>query len=346
MILIPKNRDFIAPQSIPLSLGMMGLYKYEAVNKFSGKKRLLVDWHENAILDAGRNIMATSSNWAGAGSSCQVGTNSTPATKADTQLLGYVFGSNTVQAHTWGSQATPPYYSWDLTTYRFGVGDAEGNISEAGVGWSTASGPFLISRARVVDGSGNPTTAVVLADEFLDVSYELRYYPPLDDTLGTVTLDGLVYDTVTRASLVTSSNGNAGQTMGQRSLFPSDWQAYDGALGDITQAPSGAFAACDNSDQFNLAYNNNSYEIDMQCNCGTGGWNLGAGIRCIRIRTNAGDFQTSFTRQGGGGETIPKTASFTMAMVWRLGWVEAATLLPATGTYVVTGQAADLTYVP
>ena len=46
----------------------------------------------------------------------------------------------------------------------------------------------------------------MLSTEFLDLTYELRYYPPLIDVLGTITLDGVVYDTTLRAASVTNAD--------------------------------------------------------------------------------------------------------------------------------------------
>ena len=96
-----------------------------------------------------------------------------------------------------------------------------------------------------------------------------------------------------------------------------------GALDDPT--PNVVPAACDNANQFNLAYASLTYYVDMQCDCGPTGWNLGApGIRTIRIRTTAGDFQTQFGEDPGAlGNTIPKDVNFTMSLIWRLGWGEA-----------------------
>ncbi len=290
------------------------------VYEYLGTRRVVVDWFPNQMLDVGRNIMATSSNWAGAASKCQVGGNNTPSLSTDTQLLGFVAGTAVTQVSSKGAQASTPYYGWDQQTYRFAEGAAQGNLSEVGVGWDVIDGPYLITRALIVDGSDNPTTATVLSDEWLDVTYQLRYYPPLEDVEGTVTLNGTVYDTLTRASAVNAVLGdNIGILIGQLSPGVSSWVAYDGNIGSMIQAPSGASANCDNDDQFNLAYSNNSYRIDMQCDCGITGWNLGAGIRSIRGSTTAGNFQTQFDAQSGGA-TIPKTVDFTMSMVWRVSW--------------------------
>ena len=60
----------------------------------------------------------------------------------------------------------------------------------------------------------------------------------------------------------------------------------------------------------------------MQSPTGILGWNLGAGIRCVEIQTTAGMYQTQFTRQGGGDETVPKDIDSTMRLEWTLGWTE------------------------
>lgn len=322
MLILPKHKEIEVPCG-QMTVGMIGRFRMDATNIHTGKKRELVPWFKNKMLDSGRNNLVTQNNWAYSGSKCHVGAGTNAALATDTALQTFVASTSTVQAQSFGAQSSPPYYGWSLITYRFAVGVATGNLSEVGVGWGT-SGATLITRARIVDGMGDPTTITVLGDEVLDVTYELRYYPPLTPVNGTVTLNGITYNTVSTAAEVNNAStqgGNMGQTMGQYSLFTSDWQAYDGALGTIIQNPSGVSAACDNATQFNKAYVNNSYYVDMQCNCGITGWNLGNGIRSIRIRTNAGSFQTSFTAQGTGF-TIPKTVNFTMIMVWRLAWIE------------------------
>jgi hypothetical protein len=160
-----------------------------------------------------------------------------------------------------------------------------------------------------------------LFDEWLDVTYQLRYYPPLEDVEGTITLDGVVYDTLTRASVVNTSADKIGLAIGILTGpgAPVTWRAYDGNIGTVLQAPSGTSDLNDNSDQFNQTYINNSYETDIKVDAGIAGWNLGAGIRSIQIVTNAGAFQTQFNAQSGGA-TIPKDIDHFMDLTWRLSW--------------------------
>lgn len=320
-----------------------------AVLEIPGSRRILSealgpDEKPNKLLTAGLNVLATQSGWM---DDCQVGSGLSQPLKSQTGLETWVAGTSTIQNDTSGAQATRPYFGWRRRTYRFAEGVAAGNLSEVGVGWATTAGANLICRHRTVNAQNQETTITVLSTEWLDVTYELRYYPPLVDVAGTVTLDGTVYDTITRASQVTSSSiwgDRIGSLMGQYSNSSSDWNAWTGEPGDITQAPNGTSAACDNANQTNEAYSNNSFEIVMVCNTGPTGWNLGGGFRTLRISTTAGNFQTRFGAQGGGDGTVPKDSNYTMQMKWTLSWAELIALFGVTGTYSVTGSDATLTH--
>lgn len=316
MLILPK-KEIIVP--VNLTVGMKGFLRLRTIDKFSGKCRIDTGWFPNTLLDSGLNIMADRSDWM---DHCQVGTDNTAPNSSDTGLLGHVAGTNDVQIETNGREATAPYFGWKRKTFRFAVGTVAANLNEVGVGWAN-TGSTLISRALILDPIlQTPVTITPLADELLDVMYELRYYPPLVDvTSPQVILDGATYDTVTRASEVTDAawSANIGSAMGWATSI--NWDAFDGAIGDILQAPSGNVVNHSGSGPFDSAYSNNSFEIDMNINCASAGWNLGAGIRCIRIETTAGRYQTSFTNASGGA-TIPKTTDFTMFMQWALGWTE------------------------
>jgi hypothetical protein len=319
MHIIQPNREILMP--IGLRFGMKGFMRWQLRNKFSGKIRYDTGFFPNQILTAGRNNMYTQANWL---THCHVGTSSTPPTAGDTQLGGFVVSTSTIVSTTDGTQGAAPYFGWKRKTFRFAVGAGHGgnNLSEAGVGWA-GSGSTLVSRALIIDPITQlPTTITPLTDEILDITYEMRYYPPLIDASNSVTLDGVNYDTLTRASIVTSEvwSDNIGSRIGYRS-GPNYWAAYDGSIGSITTAPSGTLADISGGSLANEAYINNSYEIVMVATCGPGGWNLGSGIRCLTLWTTAGSYQTQFT-SNPGGTTIPKDTNYQMIMKWTLGWDE------------------------
>lgn len=286
-----------------------------------GTRRVVLPWFKNTFLDIGRENIPAEVNWL---TWCQVGTNSQVPSPSDTGLYGFLASTNVIQATSSAAQGTEPYYGWLRNTYRFAAGDTAGNLNEVGIGWGPGPTPSeIVARTLTVDPTGTPTPVVPLPDEVLDVLYELRYYPMLGDVAGTVTLDGLVYDTLTRASTVNldPQYRSIGFQMGVSTAADSnDFRAYDGELGTVLQTPSATETANIEGTPYNYTYGPNNYYIDMEAQCGANGWNLAAGIRSVTFTTRGGRFQTRFGRQGGGDETIPKTSGQTMALTYRLNW--------------------------
>jgi hypothetical protein len=323
VIYIP-DRTIVKP-FIHLNVGMKGMLRIQVWRPDDVLHRCRIDtgWFPNKILDNGRNNMATQASWL---THCHVGTDSTPPSASDTQLLGFVVATNTVVETTSGAQPSSPYYGWLRKTYRFAQGAGHGgqNLSEAGIGWGD-SGSTLISRALIVDPITQlPTTVTPLADEILDVTYELQYHPPAGDTANTISLAGTTYDTTTRAALVTSDiwKDHIGTAIGAYAPTTGSWAAYDGDLGSVTQNPNGLSAGIDfTANVTNQAYSNNSYQIVMQALCGPNGWNLGSYAQCIAFYTKAGAYQTKF-ESDPGLNPVPKTTSYTWDMEWILSWTE------------------------
>lgn len=313
MIIQPK-KELILPAS--MTTGMRGFYRVQ-IRRPDGRIRFDTDWYENTILDSGRNYIATANFM----TSCQVGTDNTAPNANQTALLGHHAGTTDITTTDEGNQAVSvPYYAWKRKVFRFAVGTVAANLTEVGVGWGT-TGSTLFSRAFILDpDTQNPTTITPLIDEILDVQYELRYYPPQTDvTTPQVTLDGILYDTITRGAEVNSQYWS--QSIGNKvqATDGDNWTAYDGNIGTLLQNPSGTGDGNNSGGIGTSSYQNNSYELDVYANVPSTDWNVG-GIRSIRIRTTAGSFQTQFS-SNPGGNTIPKTGSFTMFMEWRLSWV-------------------------
>ena len=321
-MLINPTKELILPLGV--QIGMKGFIRVQLINKFSGKCRWDSGFFPNKILDSGRNIMATQTSWI---SYCHVGTDNTTPAAVQTGLLGRVAYTNTIRSTVTGT-STSPYFGWKRRTFRIPVGAGQGgqNLSEAGIGYGSAVNN-LISRALIIDPiTQAPTTVTPLADELVDVTYELRYYPPLVDVTQSVVMDSVTYDTVTRAAEVTNATTWAvdiGNKIGEACTTVSDFRAYNGALGAITTNPSGLTAnLASTSEVFNKAYSNNSYLIGIQANFPPASFNVsGGGFRSVSIRTTAGSYQTSFT-SNPGGNMVPKTNLKTMILVWDVSWVE------------------------
>ncbi len=289
-------------------------------------RKEVIPFFPNIMLDSARNQMADFSNWAGLGSKAQVGTSNTIPTSGDTALLGWIAGTASIVDESWGAQASEPWFKWDQRTYRFPSGDIGGeNLAEAAIGWGTVSAANIINRALIVDSSGTPTPVTPDTDEILDMTVQVRYYPPLTDVEGTTVIDGITYATILRAVGVNggAGDGRIGAAFGYIGSNL-DWSCYSGTLGDLDESePNGTQVDCDGS-RANLAYQSNSYEIQMQCTCGADGWNQVSplGIRSLRIPTTSFTYQCQFTATTGGdiGGPIPKDDTYTMIFVWSFSW--------------------------
>ena len=308
-------------------VGIKTYYKFFGVNMLTGKSRELSGWSGNVILTSGKNNLATRSTWFHA---CQLGTDSTTPAATQTGLLGYIDGTATIISEINGAQSSAPYYGWKRKIFRFDPGGAiaNENLSEVGVGWNTAAGDTLVARALIEDITGVQTTITPLADEWLDVHVEMRYYPPLGDTTGTITLAGQVYDYTVRAANVTAQAYWAnyiGTKITSYCESIGQWKAYDDDIGSIILSPSGLSYASDNTNDYQNSYVNNSYETVIGMSVGPYGWNATTNklFRSFMFETTAGQYQVEFDDQSNPGFGIPKTTLYTLRLQFILGWTEA-----------------------
>lgn len=310
---------------LPVHVGLAGRYKLEAIRP-DGRRRPLADWFSNIITDGGLNRMGTDDYL----THCHVGTGSGAPATTDTALGTFVASTNTFQSSTAAAQGSAPYYGSQTNVYRFAAGEAEGNLSEVGIGWGgTSSGP-LFSRALILDGGGSPTTITVLSDEVLDVTYELRVVPPTGDESYNVDDDGpagTTHAVVLRAAEVTSATASTAATgWGTNSQVGSNVfllsspspkpRAYSGALGAITGSPSGT---TDNgSSTSNTSYVNNSLERVSSAFFDLNDGNVGD-IAALRFGfASAGMWQASFT------PAIPKDNTKVVTFGLSVSWGRAA----------------------
>ena len=282
-----------------------GWFKIEAIRP-DGTRRVLADWFPNLILNGGLDRMGANSDYL---TWCQVGSGSTAPVATQTALVNRIAGTNTQLANVSGAQASAPYYGWYRRTYRFAQGVAAGNLSEVGVGWATSGS--LFSRALILDGGGSPTTITVLSDEVLDVTYELRRYPGTVDLTGTVVLDGVTYNWVSRAAGVTGAFSWA--VAGAMDLDQAF--AYNGDIGAVTAStPSGTSG---NLSTTPLAYSSGSYTRAATVSAGLNDSNLSGGIRSIMIKSNpdgTGRYQIQFD------PAIPKDNTKVLSLTIQHTW--------------------------
>ncbi len=276
-------------------------------NEIPGTRRLAADWFDNLVVNAGLDRMGTASDYL---STCMVGSGSAAPDVGDTQLQARIASSTSTQSDNNG-MVVSPRYGWRRKTFRFAAGVAAGNLSEVGVGWSTVS---VFSRALILDGSGNPTTITVLADEVLDVTYELRAYVNESDVSFNVVISGVTYACVLRPANISGSQGvqigdvvtinGSNRANGVRTTESS-------TLGSVTSMPSGPIMQMEYT---NEAYVNGSYYRNHVLSAALNDSNFSTGIGAITISNTFSDFQISFTPK------IPKDSTKVLTLQARSTW--------------------------
>lgn len=297
----------------PGKLGISGRYKFRATRP-DGVVRSESPWMQNLILDTGLNALGTQTPI----TKCWVGTGSAAPLVTDTALQSPLASVTNVSPEngTYGISPAPNYYRWKWFGFRFGPGVATGNLTEVGV--STTTNVFF-SRSLIKDELGQPTSFTVLADETLDVIYELQVYPDLVDSVYSKTFNGTTYEFTSRAAAVTTSHPS--QLDGYiylHSVAPGSNQsayAYSGTIGNITQISSGISAPADGFTQ--PAYLNNSLKnnIDYKWSLNLG--NFAEGIKSFYIRPT---FYYWFSTQIGVNPPIMKTSSHVFALSCEVSW--------------------------
>lgn len=301
-----------------------GYFKMEAVNVKTGAKRLLADWFPNLITNGGLDRMANNIDYL---YFCQVGTGSTAPANANTGLVNRVGGTNNRTSNTSSVNGTAPYYRSNIIVYRFNPGAATGNLSEVGVGWATSGS--LFSRALILDISSNPTTITVLSDEYLDVTYQHRFYPEESDVTGSITFTGNIggtYNYTLRAATIAKyvgqfATGNKDTPVSMHNILNAVSQSgtyfsvYDGSIGAISSVPSGISTPIPYTGFSVGSYTGGTYTLTLTISLGIADCNLaGGGIKSIVFPWGNVHYQIEFSSK------IPKTNQDILSLVFTHTW--------------------------
>ena len=149
-------------------------------------------WFDNLITDTGldqiSNVPLGTGNVPYLFTQAYVGTGDTPPAFSDSSLADYLASSDVVESTGINSYVagSPPYWRY-VRTYTFAPGTVTGVLSEVGVGYTKDT---LFSRALIVDVLGRISPITVLADEGIQLVYELRSYINSGDVLQTISIDG------------------------------------------------------------------------------------------------------------------------------------------------------------
>jgi hypothetical protein len=313
---------------------LAGKYRLEVRKAKDGSLRQELEF-DNLIVDQGMNLFSrstgsTSLPWA------MVGTGTTTPTVNDTQLANRVASSGgststNIVNQTTGTSTSEPYYGFYRLTYRFVPGSLNNvNLTEVGVGTTTTS---VFSRALIVDGNGDPTSITVLSDEFLDVTYELRLYPFVDDQTDTITITNVGTINVTRRPIaVTAVTATGGWVPGLSSTAglsiprgfisnatSNSWVRVSGAqtalVAKTNAWTSVSTLAVTSSSVSYSAYVAGSFEQDLTYILGLDAGNTSGGIRYFQFALDGlGAYQYLFSDLIAKNNT--NTLRFNMKAVW------------------------------
>lgn len=302
-----------------LKIGVSGHYTLRRIGP-DGSVRQTLEF-DNLITDTGLDQIFNSPNFAyGFGyyiGNCCVGAGNTPPAYTDTSLVSQIasiYGINGVDRVVSKTYVPgPPAYWRMINTYRFGTGVAAGNIAEVGI--FPHNDGRLFSRALVLDGAGNPTTLTVLSDEILDVTYELRFYLDTSDTVGTFTIDGILYDTVLRLcdidtvpSLENSNHQNQDSNACQIT-------AYSGALQSVTLAPTGSSAFVNAAFS---GYTVGNHSVNVAATFDVAQANYASGIKAFTVLGYHHKYQMSFLQRSDPTKGIMKVTGQKLTITFRL----------------------------
>lgn len=266
-----------------------GIYSFKAVNKDTGKERDLgsVSDSPNMIVTEGLDAMGSADLLF---QTCIVGTDSTTVSASDTGLGAQIASTTTIQADTNGAQPSAPYFSWVRRTFRFAQGAAAGNLAEVGI---KTSGNVLFSRALIVDSSSLPTTLSILADEYLDVTYEFRAYADIVDKVQNIMVNGTSYKVTLRSANVNSAASYQLYGISSNMYSGSSYHSfYNGAIGPITGAPSGT--SYTHGRTLRGSYLKGSFNRTFIFTAGLNNANFDGGVKSILLQTAQGNFQAEF----------------------------------------------------
>lgn len=321
-IWIPKTKELVIEPRMPTPR-VAGFYKLSAM-KPDGRIRPLTGWFPNLITNAGLDTLAAG-DW---DLRACVGSGNTAPAFTDTQLASLVASTTTVFSSSTSVQSTEPYFATATKEWQFAQGAAAGNLTEVGVGPSPTN---LFSRALILDGMGDPTTITVLPNEFLNVSYQLRMFPPLVDVNNSIVLDGVNYDYTIRASRVTTAARPYGWLMFTSSPPNTDGatnelraaRTFTGVIGTITGGPSGS--SLQGGTPSNPAYSPGSFNRTSSWTWGINdnnhgirsieiGWGTITQVGVGTVAGGRGSFQIGFSAP------IPKDNTKQLTLSFNLAW--------------------------
>ena len=198
----------------PFNIGVAleGRFAVELVHARTGLVKRRLEFC-NLITDAGLRALAEnggafSQRLGDLTSYIAVGTGTAAPSVEDTALVSEIARTNSDggfgdQSGAVGSGDLLEYW-WRKKTRVFGESQANGNLTEVGL-FNAGSGGVLFCRQLFRDEFGNPTVITKTPEDQLRIVYEYRVYPPMDDAVYSIHVNGVETEVTTRAATVAST---------------------------------------------------------------------------------------------------------------------------------------------
>lgn len=300
-------------------IGVAGYFKIEAHhaddsgNEVPGSRRVLADWFPNLITNGGLDMLSDNTFM----NAVQVGTSTATPAITDTSLGARVAGV-AAQSFAQGTPGAANVYSSVVGTYVFALGAAAGNLAE--IGAAPASTGAVFSRARILDGSGNPTTLTVTAIDILTVTYELRLYIDQTDVTGSFVVNSITYNTVSRPCYMGANKASNWRQRGLNADGQTNelWTyASTSTLGAVTSVPSNNSGTSGYNGGL-AGYTNGNYYRDIVWNFSVLQGNATGGVGAVAM-ANYND-RWALPTQVSFSPPLPKDNTKTMTITIRCSW--------------------------
>lgn len=230
---------------------VQGVFKLSKGNLNTNEEQHLTTFN-NLILNNGLNLLFTTTT-PSAFNSCSIGVGTAEPAVTDTSLTNHRFsvnGNHITQGNTSG------IYRWSTFKYRFNPNVA-GTYTEIGIG--TASNN-LFSKSLIKDSNGDPIAITLLSDEYLDVTYEIRFYiNTTETTITNFNLGKSIHTLNTKAAYINSTEAMYATATAIHSFYGSNFQLFSGPVAaSNTGGPSGS--SSNSTSITSLPYVSNSFE--------------------------------------------------------------------------------------
>ena len=215
-------RRYIEVGTVRNAVVVEGYFTVELIHARTGlvKRRL---HFRNLITDAGLDALAGGAGISNLINYLAVGTGSSEPSYTDTALNAEVARTNSNGGF---NDSNAMVGSGDLVEYWrrirtrvFTEAQANGNLAELGF-FSSSSGGTMWNRQLFRDELGQPTTITKTPEDQLRVTYEYRIYPPWDDVVQEIEVNGVPVEVVNRPQRVAIGDnwGPGSQTAGTGAL--------------------------------------------------------------------------------------------------------------------------------